>query len=376
MAEVDVFLSDGRYDDAKALLAERLDKNPLDRESKLYLLLVNVILNGPAVYEDDIDQLRSLSDFSDIEKEIVRRLFILGFESAKKEVREDQAWAYQRLSRRLLLNQRLDQPIPKSAARALRMNQRHAPELVDGVLGPGYENDAERRSDRTISAQRLIAVCKQTCIVWLNRCHRAFQTSSNLATWTAKISRQTTLITSTVGLLITPMLYLLSVHRQMTAGVPGSIRVVPPPSTADDSVPAVDVTALSENAEARTTGAQAKAKLPLRIPSSTVVEERKWSVNHGKQLAELKPPKMVVTAATDRTKSEEPPTDAIDYETLRIVPLRQEPHFAAATTEDIDSGTVISVLETIGDWLKIKTRPSGSVGYVRKEYVAPASRPQ
>ena len=172
------------------------------------------------------------------------------------------------------------------------------------------------------------------------------------------------------------MLYLLSVHRQMTAGVPGSIRVVPPPSTADDSVPAVDVTALSENAEARTTGAQAKAKLPLRIPSSTVVEERKWSVNHGKQLAELKTPKMVVTAATDRTKSEEPPTDAIDYETLRIVPLRQEPHFAAATTENIDSGTVISVLETIGDWIKIKTRSSGSVGYVRKEYVAPVSRPQ
>ena len=86
---------------------------------------------------------------------------------------------------------------------------------------------------------------------------------------------------------------------------------------ADDSVPAVDVTALSE---ARTTGAQAKATLPLRITSSTVVEERKWSGNHSEQLAELKTPKMVVAAATDRTKSEEPPTGAIDYETLRIVP--------------------------------------------------------
>src|SRR3984893_11051479 len=198
IAEVDFFLNEGKYEDAKALVAHRFDKDPRDRESKFYLLLVKVIIDGPAAWEDDIDQLRSLSDFSDAEKEIVRRVFILGVKSGEKEAREDQAWAYQRLLRRLLLIQPLDQCIPKTAARALRMNQRHAPELVDGVLGPVYENDAERRSDRTISAQRLIAVCKQTCIVWLNRCHRAFQTSSNLATWTAKVSRQTTLITPTV----------------------------------------------------------------------------------------------------------------------------------------------------------------------------------
>jgi len=71
IAEVDFFLNEGKYEAAKALLAQRLDKNPLDHESKLYLLLVNVTIDGTAAWEDDIDQLRSLSDFSDAEKEIV-----------------------------------------------------------------------------------------------------------------------------------------------------------------------------------------------------------------------------------------------------------------------------------------------------------------
>jgi hypothetical protein len=82
---------------------------------------------------------------------------------------------------------------------------------------------------------------------------------------------------------------------------------------------------------------------------------------------------MVDDAARKLRKSEEPPRHAIDYKAQRIVRLRPEPRFAAATTEDIDPGTAISVLEAKGDWLKVKTRPAGSVGYVRKEYIAPVS---
>jgi len=74
-------------------------------------------------------------------------------------------------------------------------------------------------------------------------------------------------------------------------------------------------------------------------------------------------------AAPDRTKSEEPAEDVIDYKTLRTTPMRREPRFGAAVTEDIAPGTVISVLQINGDWFKIKTRMTGSIGYVRKEYV-------
>jgi hypothetical protein len=56
------------------------------------------------LYEEDIDQLRNLSNLNDSEKEIVRRLFVLGG-------REDQIRAYQQLLTRLQLNQPLEPSI-------------------------------------------------------------------------------------------------------------------------------------------------------------------------------------------------------------------------------------------------------------------------
>src|SRR5712692_1431708 len=106
--EIELFLRERKYEEARELLYQCVDQDPIDRESKLYLLLVNVTLDGPLAFEDDIDEVRSLSDLNETEKEIVRRLFVLGFQSAEKRGREDQAWAYQRLLRRLLLNQPLD----------------------------------------------------------------------------------------------------------------------------------------------------------------------------------------------------------------------------------------------------------------------------
>jgi len=59
----------------------------------------------------------------------------------------------------------------------------------------------------------------------------------------------------------------------------------------------------------------------------------------------------------------------IAYKTRRMVSLREEPRFAATSKAQIGAGTSISVLESNGDWFKVKTRPSGAVGYVRKEYL-------
>jgi hypothetical protein len=63
----------------------------------------------------------------------------------------------------------------------------------------------------------------------------------------------------------------------------------------------------------------------------------------------------------------------IEYKTRRAAPLREEPRFAATTAEDIGPGTRVSVLGAKGDWLKVKSRLSGKIGYVRKEYITPVS---
>src|SRR5215471_1372617 len=108
-SNIERLLKDERYQEAKSQLAQRLKRNPRDREASLYLLLVNVTLHGLRSYEKEVERLRSVSDFSDSEKEIVRRLFLIAFTSAEKKGEEKQAWLYQRLLRRLLINQPLDQ---------------------------------------------------------------------------------------------------------------------------------------------------------------------------------------------------------------------------------------------------------------------------
>ncbi|HUK40829.1 MAG TPA: hypothetical protein VLX11_07295, partial [Candidatus Acidoferrales bacterium] len=71
--EIEPLLNEGKYEEARLLLSQSLEQDPSDRESRLYLLLVNVILNGPIAYEEEIDHLRELVHLSNSEKEIVRR---------------------------------------------------------------------------------------------------------------------------------------------------------------------------------------------------------------------------------------------------------------------------------------------------------------
>ena len=54
-SEIDRLLEQGKYDEAKARLHRRLDQNPHDRETELYLLFLNITLRGPLTYESEID---------------------------------------------------------------------------------------------------------------------------------------------------------------------------------------------------------------------------------------------------------------------------------------------------------------------------------
>src|ERR1044071_8194597 len=113
-AEVELLIRDRRYNDAKLLLTRHLEENSSDRSARLYLLLVDINQNGPVRYEEESDGLRTLSRLTESEKEILRQIFVLGFKSAEHEGRQEQALVYQRLLRRLLLNQSLDQAIPRT----------------------------------------------------------------------------------------------------------------------------------------------------------------------------------------------------------------------------------------------------------------------
>jgi hypothetical protein len=60
-----------------------------------------------------------------------------------------------------------------------------------------------------------------------------------------------------------------------------------------------------------------------------------------------------------------------ESEIARAAALKHEPRFAADAIEKVSRGTRVTVLQKERDWFKVKVRSSGSIGYLRKEYLSP-----
>src|SRR5215467_5444810 len=205
--QIEGFLNKAKYEYAEVLLFQLLNQDPSHRKSRLFLLLVNVTREGPVLYEEDIDQLRNLSNLDDSEKEIVRKLFVLGLKSAKKEGRKDQIWAYQQLLTRLLLNQQLKPPIPRSSARTPPPRQEPTPKLIDRAL------DLARLNGKADSLGWLISFLEKTSSVsqiWFSRASRTI--------WPLKLSHTALAIAAVTPLMIPIAYFSLPQAAKETAG--------------------------------------------------------------------------------------------------------------------------------------------------------------
>jgi hypothetical protein len=162
------------------------------------------MLNGPIAYENDIDRLRDLPDLGDTEKEIVRRIFVLGFEAAEKDGREDQAWVYQRLLRRLLLAQALDQPIQKNSAPIPPAVENPAPKLANSALVPVHYRYSAWLRDNAIALGVLVAASLEDKMRLAGQTW--FRRASGTA-WKSKVSPRGPLAITAVALLLIPIAY-------------------------------------------------------------------------------------------------------------------------------------------------------------------------
>ncbi len=153
-------------------------------------------------------------------------------------------------------------------------------------------------------------------------------------TWKPKTFPATSLSVAAVGLLIVPIAYFLLGHGHAPTG--------------GNSVAAVDA---------------------VITKSSIDDEEYRAPVSPTPRALELKSRKAPDANYRNARRREDPPRRAAAYKTRRPVSLREEPRFAATAKTQIEAGTSISVLETQGDWFKVKTEPSAAVGYVRKEHL-------
>jgi hypothetical protein len=131
-------------------------------------------------------------------------------------------------------------------------------------------------------------------------------------------------------------------------------------------------TAVQWERNIRRTEEQEKIPIVLPIANNSPVSKE---VNHAS-----KP----VPPATDASRPEriqasslrrqEPRTEKEElgvFKTNQSVALREKPRFSSKTVHEVDRDTELTVLANEGDWLKVKLAAANSVGFVRKEFVAP-----
>ena len=56
--------------------------------------------------------------------------------------------------------------------------------------------------------------------------------------------------------------------------------------------------------------------------------------------------------------------------------VKNEPRFAADAIENVGRGMRVTVLSKERDWIQVKVKSSGAVGYLRKEYLAAFHSPR
>jgi hypothetical protein len=116
-----------------------------------------------------------------------------------------------------------------------------------------------------------------------------------------------------------------------------------------------------------------ETKLP---PSVTDVAKATFQVNASKFVAKREPATAVLNVesstevAANENNGNKTPREILGYyQSQRAIRIRKSMSFAAAVVQEIDSGISLSVLEFVGSWAKVEVGPAGMTGFVRREFL-------
>jgi hypothetical protein len=316
-------------------------------------------VDSAQTHEQEIDQVRAVYNLSETEREIVREIFCLGFDAAEKEDRQDKMWAYQRLVRRLLLHQPLDQPIP--------LDER-SPEIPREVIAHVAEPNVTQQSPKHEDTARRVRTASVP-----RRVFRYALCSISVAAliWTAFAFRSPT----DVRVAVVP------VHDNQQDNARASA------AQEDTFEPVAHAGALTPPAAIEPVAERASASMAEPAPMRNAIVGKVATSSKSTATAKLDTPAQpgktkspawvanqptTVDAATGKNREREPARESFPiYQTGRRILLREEPRFGAPSQIMLDAGARLIVLEINGPWLKVKMENTGSPGFVREEFVVP-----
>ncbi len=332
-----------------------------DRQAQFSHLLARIQAYGAPYYEQEIDQIRTVDHLNESEREIVLEIFRFGYEAAEKEHRQDKMAAYQRLLRRLLLHQPLDQPIPLDDR-----FEETPPEVTAHIAEPSVTQQSPKQEDTTPQV-RTASVPERVLRYAL------CSIGAGALIWTALAFRPPADVRDAV----------VPVHdnQQAIARAPATqVDKFEPAAHAGALAPPAEIAPVEEGATAGTTEpapmsnaiddeVATSSKSPATAKLDTSAQPRK-TISPAKVANQA----ITVDAAMGKDRQREPArVSSPIYQTQRRILLREEPRFGAPAQIMLDRGARLIVLEINGPWLKVKMENTGAPGFVREEFVAPVA---
>ncbi len=464
-------LHEARYDQAIVELSQRIETQPDDRTARLLLLLANVSQFGTGPFNRQVDEVRLFADLTNNERQIVRQIFLTCFQHAERNGQTIQKMVYQRLIRRLMLNQPLD--ISISDAREIEQSEETSSTPGDSRILPSTATSMDEFMPKPFTAtpQRLhrwdeyalIGAGAMIVIVLLGFyikgehrtpvAHNPAQLLSLISanesdtvaalertrpnailapTFTAEPTR--TLILNQLGSLnkayarwtdadpntngtvslklkiepsgkiakVEEVVSRLSEHRFLDVilaeaklwklphrgktAAEVSVPLIFNPRGTEPSEQIVDrqldepVLLAQETAATHTSFALEEAEpaaeeLPIvakKVPAAKARGKRPQERSGNTEIATA--PERRGDSSSSLAVHHEPaaalPVTETETEIARAAALKHEPRFAAEAIENVNRGMRVTVLRKERDWIQVKVKSSGNIGYLRKEYLA------
>jgi hypothetical protein len=113
-------------------------------------------------------------------------------------------------------------------------------------------------------------------------------------------------------------------------------------------------------------------KIPTVLPianNSPVLKEAKHASKPVPPATDAPRPERIQASSLRQPQAEKEELGA--FKTKQSVALREKPRFSSKSIYEVDRDTELTVLANEGDWLKVKLAAANSIGFVRKEFVAP-----
>jgi hypothetical protein len=115
-------------------------------------------------------------------------------------------------------------------------------------------------------------------------------------------------------------------------------------------------------------------RIPFVLPSASGAAAAKETKHASKPVPSTTDTPQPERIQASSLRRQEPRTEKEElgaFKTSQSVALREKPRFSSKTVHEVDRDTELTVLANEGDWLKVKLAAANSVGFVRKEFVAP-----